>query len=440
LQVDVSDSGSIVVTRVSDATRLLVGTLPIFAPASCGHGYFSFMTNFTSATSNWYGLGQLENSQGNCQDGTPDEQLCGTPLNRKGRSWRVQSAKYYIAIPWLFNRDGYGMFLNQPGDGQIDLSSGVGVSFGCQKQMDVWFTAAAASASNQATAVYSNYAHATGLPAPLPEKAALYWQSRNRYKDQAEVIQLAKNFSARKLELGVIVIDLGLPDAPPYYRLDPTRFPDIPAMVSTVRNLTGAVVMPNLKPTSVGSSVCPACGLGRLHDGKADDGNIDPSIDACRQCVWSKRLKPQLFDRGIVAYWLDDDEANKFHPHLLPPSPVTADGKGGVRVDCTQHPNLDIGGAARVGPPLNGTTPSTCCTNCTAHRSPSTGEADCAAWVFAQDAEPKSGHAAGSCWLLSAASTPTQHANRISGGDMSVPTPAPKGNTAFACGPAEYCG
>jgi alpha-glucosidase (family GH31 glycosyl hydrolase) len=90
--------------------------------------------------------------------------------------------------------------------------------------MDVWFTAAPASAANKAAAVYSSYAHATGLPAPLPEKAALYWQSRDQYKDQAEVIQLARNFSAKKLEVGVIVIDLGVPDAPPYYRLDPARW------------------------------------------------------------------------------------------------------------------------------------------------------------------------------------------------------------------------
>jgi alpha-glucosidase (family GH31 glycosyl hydrolase) len=129
LQVDVSDSGRIVVTRVADATQLLTGMLPAFSPASCGHGYFSFAANFSSSEpNNWYGLGQLESpDQGSCHDGTPASHLCGAPLNRNGQSWEVKSTKYYIGIPWLFNRNGYGVFFNQPGDGEVDLTSGVGV-------------------------------------------------------------------------------------------------------------------------------------------------------------------------------------------------------------------------------------------------------------------------------------------------------------------------
>ena len=90
--------------------------------------------------------------------------------------------------------------------------------------------------------------------------ASLYWQSRS--KSQAEVIGIAKNFTARNLSVGVIVIDLGPPNAPPYYRLDPARFPDVAAMSKQVAALTGADLMPNLKPTSVTSSDCPACGSG----------------------------------------------------------------------------------------------------------------------------------------------------------------------------------
>ena len=57
---------------------------------------------------------------------------------------------------------------------------------------------------------------------------------------------------------------------------DPKRFPDVPGMVTIVRNLTGAVLMPNLKPTSVSSADCLVCGAGHGHDGAADDGQIDP--------------------------------------------------------------------------------------------------------------------------------------------------------------------
>ena len=49
----------------------------------------------------------------------------------------------------------------------------------------------------------------------------------------------------------MIVIDLGVPTTPAgtkYYRLDPARFPDVPAMSAAVTKLTGAYLMPNLKP------------------------------------------------------------------------------------------------------------------------------------------------------------------------------------------------
>ena len=41
--------------------------------------------------------------------------------------------------------------------------------------------------------IYKQYMTATGLPAPLPDNAALYWQSKDAYKNQTEVIALAQS-------------------------------------------------------------------------------------------------------------------------------------------------------------------------------------------------------------------------------------------------------
>jgi len=125
----------------------------------------------------------------------------------------MTSAKFWIGIPWLYNRAGWGVFINQPGDGVIDASSdGLAASFECQKQLDMWVVAAppaaAGASSGAAAAVYNSYARATGMPSPLLENAVLYWQSRDAYKDAAEVIGIARNFSIRNLSLGVLVIDL----------------------------------------------------------------------------------------------------------------------------------------------------------------------------------------------------------------------------------------
>ena len=271
-----------------------------------------------------YGLGQLESQQQtrDCSDsggggvggvetggdggggsGTAaSSSSCATPLDRRempGGVTTLSSVKYNIPVGFLYSSNGFGLFFNQPGDGVVVLPRGTGlfnISFACQNQLDMWATVGLTSS------VYERYAQATGPPAKLPSYAMSYWQSKCAYKNQSEVIELATNFSKRNLSVGVIVIDLGVPSEPPYYRLDPARFPNVAQMVAAVSSLTGSRLIPNLKPTSVRSLDCPACGSGHASDGQADDGDIDPSSPECRSCVWLKRIKPQLYDQGIQVY------------------------------------------------------------------------------------------------------------------------------------------
>ena len=220
-----------VLAQANEDELLLTLSSAEFGTPACeaenGVTYFSTQTSWhgPNISSAWFGLGQLEaEQQSNCEDNENNELPCGSSLNRANASWDISSSKYHIGIPFLFNRrGGYGIFLNQPGDGQANLQPDkegkIAFSFLCQRQIDIWITVAPFMANNRAASVYHRYAQATGLPSPLPSLAALYWQSRDRYPDQATVVQLAKNFSERNLSVGVIVIDLGLPDEPPYYRL-----------------------------------------------------------------------------------------------------------------------------------------------------------------------------------------------------------------------------
>ena len=454
---------TLVVTRISDGLKLLSGPLPTFGAASCGANFSTFNASFaTPAGNRWYGLGQLgasdaSGNQQNCADSPATKTPCVVALNRESLGpVPITSVKFWIAIPWLYNRAGWGVFFNQPGDGIIDAgSAGLAASFTCQKQLDMWVAAAPAGTMNAASAVYTSYAHATGVPSPLLENAALYWQSRDAYKDTEEVIGIARNFSVRNMSLGVLVIDLGPPATPPYYRLDPARFPDIPTMAKQVRDLTGAILIPNLKPTSVRSTDCPACGAGHKTDGRADDGRIDVSSSRCRECVWQKRIKPALYDKGIRSYWLDDDEANKFHTSAPSCKPTTKNGAACTSSRCCVCGNCDpntekcipkqltlalaaencsttvVGdagvGQAPVGPGvLYGATQQECCANCSALSA-------CRTWVYANEH-----HKAGTCWLLASAGTLLRKSDRISGGDLTphAPQPPPELN----CGPAEYCG
>ena len=303
IEATAAPAAGLTVRRVSDGVKLLSGPLPSFKSAQCGAGFFSVAANFSVGSppgsaaaaggsgggNKWYGLGQLgaADSKGlrNCADNISHASYhgdtvtaCVVPLERSQLGpITITSVKYWVAIPWLFNRHNWGVFFNQPGEGMTDVSQAgrLAVEFACQKQLDMWVTAAPEpSAADAATAVYSSYAHATGLPSPLPQNAALYWQSRCQYHNQSEVLALAQNFSDRNLSIGVIVIDLGVPEDPPYYRLDPVRFPDVHSMAKQVKQLTGADLMPNLKPTSVNSADCPACGAGHAADGHVSTGGL----------------------------------------------------------------------------------------------------------------------------------------------------------------------
>ena len=60
------------------------------------------------------------------------------------------------------------------------------------------------------------FCQATGFAVPLARNAAGFWQSRNQYHNQTEILQLARNFSEKRIPVSVIAIDLGLPAAPPH--------------------------------------------------------------------------------------------------------------------------------------------------------------------------------------------------------------------------------
>ena len=61
--------------------------------------------------------------------------------------------------------------------------------------------------------------------------------------------------------------------------------------------------MPNIKPCGVDSTDCPACGAQHPHGDGANgkpDGELDASIESCRSCLWTKRIKPLLYDQGVT--------------------------------------------------------------------------------------------------------------------------------------------
>src|SRR5438874_1764256 len=94
------------------------------------------------------------------------------------------------------------------------------------RQVDYWVTT-----GDRPATILSNYADATGHAPMLPEWASGFWQSKLRYRDQAELLAVAREHKRRGLPLSVIVVDFFHWTHLGDWRFDPAEWPDPAAMV-----------------------------------------------------------------------------------------------------------------------------------------------------------------------------------------------------------------
>jgi arylsulfatase A-like enzyme len=123
----VVSSSHIIVSRISDGTQLLSGSLPSFAAAECGDNFHIINASFASGGGgSWYGLGQLGSHSASGSVCNPTRHPCTAHVPALNRETlgpvSMTSVKYWIGIPWMYNRHNWGVFFNQPGDGVVDVS------------------------------------------------------------------------------------------------------------------------------------------------------------------------------------------------------------------------------------------------------------------------------------------------------------------------------
>lgn len=79
------------------------------------------------------------------------------------------------------------------------------------QQLDFWVTTTPANMT-AGTSPYAplmhRYVDVTGHPPPMPHFASGFWQSKNRYRNQSQVLDIARGYVTRSLPLSVIVIDV----------------------------------------------------------------------------------------------------------------------------------------------------------------------------------------------------------------------------------------
>ncbi|WKT60016.1 glycoside hydrolase family 31 protein [Microbulbifer thermotolerans] len=192
------------------------------------------------------------------------------------------------------------------------------------KAVDYYFVA-----GDNLDEVISGYRHLTGKATMLPKWAFGFWQSRERYKSQDELISALEEYRARRIPIDNIVLDWSYwpEDAWGSHDFDPQHFPAPGDMVDRVHELNANImisVWPKFYPSTENYKALNAAGC--MFNKNIDEKNIDwigpgylnAFYDAynpeCRKIYW-RQIRDKLNRLGFDAWWLDAVEPD-IHSNL----------------------------------------------------------------------------------------------------------------------------
>jgi alpha-D-xyloside xylohydrolase len=250
-------------------------------------------------------------------------------LDIKGLALDLRQRNAEVNIPFVLSSRGYGLLWNSPATGRAEFTAdGTRWQADQARQIDYWITAASTPAG-----ILERYADATGHAPELPRWASGFWQSKLRYRTQAELLAVAREYHARGLPLSVIACDYFHWSAMGDFAFDAAEWPDPAAMVAELRSLGVELMVsiwPTVSPLSRNYDEFDARGLllhadqgVTMHRLMRDKGSAhplpvayyDPTNPATRQFVWDLVARNYL-SHGIRVWWLDADE-----PELMPDDP-----------------------------------------------------------------------------------------------------------------------
>lgn len=187
------------------------------------------------------------------------------------------------------------------------------------RQIDYYFIA-----GQNADEIIGGYRTVTGKSQIMPRWAMGFWQSRERYKTQQEIVDVLKEFRTRKIPIDNIVLDWNYWPETAWgsHEFDAARFPNPKQMVDDIHALNAKMmisVWPKFYATTEHYKEFEAKGwmyLQAVKDSIRDwvgPGYVGSFYDAysadARKLFW-KQMYEHLYPLGIDAWWMDASEPN----------------------------------------------------------------------------------------------------------------------------------
>ena len=234
-----------------------------------------------------YGLGSHEEGYGNL----------------RGRCRELYQHNMKAVVPVLVSTRGWGILFDLGGLATFhDDAEGSYLWADCVDEMDYYFMAGGYES------VCRQYRALTGAAPMLPRYAFGYVQSKERYKDANELLDVVQEYRRLQVPLDVIVLDWqSWPNNQWGYKVfDPERFPDPQALTDTLHDL-GAHMMISIWPSMQGDE---NANRSEMLENNCMLGNrtIYNAFDPKARALYWKQAEEGLFRYGVDAWWCDCSE------------------------------------------------------------------------------------------------------------------------------------
>jgi alpha-D-xyloside xylohydrolase len=274
------------------------------APATGGApGQFSIRQAFEiSGPQEFLGLGQHS-------DGA---------LDRTGHSVLLQQKNTDVAVPMLWSTKGYGILWDNASVTTVEVglpqaANQLAFRSEAGRDIDYYFIA-----GSKPDAVIAGYRRLTGAAPMMARWTWGFWQSRERYSSQDELVGIARRYRQMNIPIDAVIQDwqYWAPGQWGSHQFDPARYPDPKKMLADLKAMdVHAIVsvwprfdadLANTKALEAAGVLFPPTyrnvypeGSGRWYDAYGKAG---------RDLYWSQ-ISKSMTPIGFDGYWLDASEA-----------------------------------------------------------------------------------------------------------------------------------
>ena len=257
-----------------------------------------------------------------------EQEIWRTAWNPNSKKFSLnleKGTRYKIRIEW--KPDGDEAYCGLSALAPVDTKTQNMLSFWSEmsKQLDYYFIS-----GDNIDGVISGYRTLTGKSPIMPEWLLGYWQSRERYKTQKEILDALDGFRKRKIPIDNIVMDWNywVLDSWGSYEFDPERFPDPKGMIDKIHDQNAKIMIscwPKLYPNVEHFKELNEKGYiyqqslkDELRDWLKDPindnkgftyGFYEAYTPEARKIFW-RQLYDKLGRIGMDAWWMDASEPN----------------------------------------------------------------------------------------------------------------------------------